>query len=94
MWNWLRRFFKRESSASPASSARGTVKRIVRDRGFGFIRSTDGKEVFFHRSALVGLDIGRLSEGQKVEFVLEESPKGPRASKVRVVKAEGNKNRS
>ncbi|OGG54066.1 MAG: hypothetical protein A3F84_17495 [Candidatus Handelsmanbacteria bacterium RIFCSPLOWO2_12_FULL_64_10] len=86
MWNWLRRLFKGASPAPDTPLARGTVKRIVRDRGFGFIRSTDGKEVFFHRSALVGLDIGRLSEGQKVEFVLEESPKGPRASKVRVVR--------
>ncbi len=94
MWNWLRKLFKGASPAPGTPLARGTVKRIVRDRGFGFIRSSDGKEVFFHRSALVGLDIGRLSEGQKVEFVLEESPKGPRASKVRIVKAEGNKNKT
>lgn len=86
MWSWFRRLFKRESPASAAPPARGTVKRIVRDRGFGFIRSADGKEVFFHRSALVGMDMGALSEGQKVEFMLEDSPKGPRASRVRVVR--------
>jgi CspA family cold shock protein len=85
MWSWFRRFFKRESPASAAPSVRGTIKRIVRDRGFGFIRSTDGKEVFFHRSALMGMDLRSLSEGQKVEFVLEDSPKGPRASRVRRV---------
>jgi len=85
MWSWIRGLFKREPPASNAPPARGTVKRIVRDRGFGFIRSADGKEVFFHRSALVGLDLRALSEGQKVEFILEESPKGPRASRVRRV---------
>ncbi|MSS70029.1 MAG: cold shock domain-containing protein [Candidatus Latescibacteria bacterium] len=86
MWSWFRSLFKRESPTPASPPARGTVKRIVRDRGFGFIRSTDGKEVFFHRSALVGMDMGALSEGQKVEFVLENSPKGPRASRVRVVR--------
>jgi CspA family cold shock protein len=85
MWSWFRRLFKRNAPSSSYPPVQGTVKRIIRDRGFGFIRSTDGKEVFFHRSALVGRDMGSLSEGQKVEFVLEESPKGPRASKVRVV---------
>ncbi|HTV53499.1 MAG TPA: cold shock domain-containing protein, partial [Terriglobia bacterium] len=41
----------------------GTIKRLIRDRGFGFIRSEDGQEVFFHRSALQGLDFDGLTEG-------------------------------
>jgi CspA family cold shock protein len=91
MWNWLRRLFRRESPAPGLPPVRGTVKRIVRDRGFGFIRGADGKEIFFHRSALVGTDLRSLSEGQTVEYVPEEGPKGMRASRVRVIRGrDGN----
>lgn len=83
MWDWLRRFFRRETPGSGVPGKLGTVKRIVRDKGFGFIRSGDGQEVFFHRSALVGIELRGLYEGQQVEFTLEESPKGPRATSVR-----------
>jgi CspA family cold shock protein len=61
----------------------GTIKRLIRDRGFGFIRSEDGQEVFFHRSALQGLDFDGLREGEKVAFELERGNKGPRAVNVR-----------
>lgn len=61
----------------------GTVKRMIRDRGFGFIRSEEGSEVFFHRSSLQGLNFDSLKEGDTVEFEVENGPKGPRASAVR-----------
>ena len=61
----------------------GTIKRLIRDRGFGFIRAEDGQEVFFHRSTLQGLDFDGLREGEKVEFELEHGNKGLRAIKVR-----------
>jgi cold shock protein len=61
----------------------GTIKRLIRDRGFGFIRGEDGQEVFFHRSALQGLDFDGLREGEKVSFELERGNKGPRAVNVR-----------
>ena len=62
----------------------GTIKKVVADRGFGFITSTDEKEYFFHRNALDhSLDFDRLVGGEKVEFEIEQSPKGPRASNVR-----------
>jgi len=61
----------------------GTVKKIIADRGFGFIRGEDGKEVFFHRSGLQGLVFESLREGQAVEFDLEDAARGPRASNVR-----------
>jgi CspA family cold shock protein len=64
--------------------ATGTVKKVVADRGFGFITADDGKEYFFHRSGLdSSLDFDRLNGGEKVEFEIEQSPKGPRAAKVR-----------
>jgi CspA family cold shock protein len=62
----------------------GTIKRLVMDRGFGFLSGEDGKEYFFHRSSVEGSFEG-LQEGQKVSFDIESSaPKGPRASRVRV----------
>jgi CspA family cold shock protein len=61
----------------------GTIKRVIRDRGFGFIRSADGQEVFFHRSSLQQLSFDGLKEGESVEFELERGEKGPRATSVR-----------
>jgi len=55
----------------------------MKDRGFGFITSNDGKEVFFHRSECRGLDFAALAEGQQVGFDLENDPKGPRARNVK-----------
>jgi CspA family cold shock protein len=60
----------------------GTVKKIVSDRGFGFIAAEDGKEYFFHRSATDNFDA--LNGGERVQFEIEPSPKGPRAGRVRV----------
>ena len=61
----------------------GKVKRVVRDRGFGFISSAEGREIFFHRSSLQGLNFDTLKEGDEVEFEVEDGPKGPRAVAVR-----------
>lgn len=64
--------------------ATGTIKKVVADRGFGFIAAEDGKEYFFHRDGLdASLNFDRLNGGEAVEFEIEASPKGPRASKVR-----------
>ena len=56
---------------------------MVRDRGFGFIRGDDGKEVFFHRSGLNAAEYDSLSEGDFVEYVVQEGPRGARAENVR-----------
>jgi len=61
----------------------GTIKRVIRDRGFGFIRSSDGQEVFFHRSNLQQLNFDALKEGDAVDFDMERGEKGPRATNVR-----------
>ena len=68
---------------------RGRVKKLVPDRGFGFVRGDDGKEVFFHRSGLGANDYDALSEGDIVEYVVQEGPRGPRAENVRAVGADG-----
>lgn len=62
----------------------GTIKKVVADRGFGFITSSDDKDYFFHRSSLdSSLDFDQLNGGEKVEFEIEQSDKGPRATQVR-----------
>jgi CspA family cold shock protein len=66
---------------------RGTIKRIIRDRGFGFISAEDGKEVFFHRSALAEENFDTLEEGADVEFDTEKGPKGLRAVNVKTIKS-------
>jgi len=62
----------------------GKIKKLVRDRGFGFISDTDGREVFFHQSSLIETKFDALNEEQTVEFEIEQSPKGPRAINVRI----------
>ena len=62
----------------------GKIKRIVADRGFGFI-GTEGDDVFFHATAVVEADFAELQEGQTVESTEGKGPKGPRAENVRPV---------
>ncbi|MBU0549190.1 MAG: cold shock domain-containing protein [Candidatus Omnitrophica bacterium] len=64
----------------------GKIKKLVSDRGFGFISDTDGRELFFHQSGLVEAKFDSLNEGQDVEFEVETSPKGPRAIKIQLNK--------
>ena len=63
----------------------GTIARLLIDKGFGFIRDESGVEHFFHRSAVRQTVFELLREGQRVEFVVEESPKGPRAAEVKLL---------
>ncbi len=65
----------------------GKIKKLIRDRGFGFISDTDGREVFFHQSSIIGATFDTLKEEQAVEFEVENSPKGPRAVNVKPVSA-------
>jgi CspA family cold shock protein len=61
----------------------GSIKTLRAEKGFGFIKSADGKEYFFHQSAIYGEGIDMLREGDSVEFTLgADGPKGPRAENV------------
>jgi CspA family cold shock protein len=65
----------------------GTVKKLVADRGFGFIQGERG-ELFFHHSAMEGSNFDDLQVGQNVEYQVEQGGgggKGPRAAHVKVV---------
>jgi CspA family cold shock protein len=60
----------------------GTVKRIMFEKGFGFIADQKGQEYFFHQSACDRFD--SLREGSAVTFEVGQGPKGPRAENVRM----------
>ena len=62
----------------------GTVKKIVSDKGFGFIKGEDGKEYFFHRSSLKNADFESLEQGTSVTFEDAEGTKGPRAEDINI----------
>ncbi len=61
--------------------AQGTIKRLT-DRGFGFIDTGEGQDLFFHMSNLQGVRFEELREGQSVTFEVGQGPKGPRAENV------------
>ena len=63
-------------------SINGTIKRLVSDKGFGFVAAPDGSEYFFHQSAVNGVSFDELREGERVTFQTGQGPKGPRAENV------------
>lgn len=63
--------------------ATGQVKSVLYDRGFGFIRTAEGDEVFFHREGLApGVTFELLRPGEQVSFDLRQGARGPRAENV------------
>ncbi|MFW5877445.1 MAG: cold-shock protein [Myxococcota bacterium] len=64
--------------------AEGIIKRKT-DKGFGFIETSSGDDVFFHSSAVEGTTFDALQEGQRVEFTQSTGPKGQRAENVRLL---------
>ena len=60
----------------------GTVKWFNGGKGYGFITREGGPDVFVHYSAIQGEGFKNLEEGQKVEFTVEQGPKGPQAANV------------
>ncbi|MBF0329750.1 MAG: cold-shock protein [Nitrospirae bacterium] len=62
--------------------AQGTVKWFNDSKGFGFITSEDGSDVFVHHTSIQGSGFKSLAEGDKVTFDVEKGPKGPKAINV------------
>ena len=64
----------------------GTIKKLVSDKGFGFISNPGAeKDLFFHSKAVVGVQFSDLHEGDEVSFEVEDSPKGKNAVNVQKV---------
>lgn len=68
-------------------ASKGTIARMIRDRGFGFIRDEQGEEIFFHATSVQNGSFDTLSEGQQVEYERARDPRGRgyRAENVRLV---------
>ena len=64
--------------------AEGTIKKLT-DKGFGFIDTATGEDMFFHSSNLDGVSYEQLQEGQRVSYTEGQGPKGPRAENVTVI---------
>ena len=64
--------------------AEGTIKKLT-DKGFGFIDTGTGEDIFFHSSRLEGVSYEELQEGQRVSYTEGQGPKGPRAENVKLV---------
>jgi CspA family cold shock protein len=63
--------------------AEGTIKKLI-DKGFGFIKTSGPKDIYFHSSSLEGVSFEELQVGQKVSYTEGESPKGPCAQNVKL----------
>jgi ribosomal subunit interface protein len=68
----------------------GRVSRLFPDEGYGFLRTPDGREVYFHKNAVLNGDFQRLQPGTEVSFVEEPGEKGPQASTVKPVGRHGH----
>jgi CspA family cold shock protein len=62
--------------------AEGSIKKLT-DKGFGFINTGTGKDLFFHSSSVQGASFNDLREGQKVTYTQGQGPKGPCAENVK-----------
>ena len=67
---------------------KGTIRQVI-DRGFGFIKAEDGKDIFFHRNQLEGVEFSNLKTGQAVEFEMgQDKQSRPQAVKVRLTETQ------
>jgi cold shock CspA family protein len=81
---------RRDVKAHPEQEVAGFVIRVFREQGYGFIKSLNGQEIYFHKNSLPGNEFDRLEPGTGVHWVQEEGDKGPQASTVRVVDKRGS----
>jgi cold shock protein len=69
---------------------KGTIRRLVLDRGFGFIKTAKDEDLFFHRSELQDVQFADLREGQEVEFEMSKGSDGrQKAVKVKLAQPQG-----
>jgi cold shock CspA family protein/ribosome-associated translation inhibitor RaiA len=79
----------RQALAPAPDETRGLVVRLFTDDGYGFLRTPDGREVYFHRNAVLHDDFQRLAIGTEVRFEAQMGDAGPQASTVQLVNKPG-----
>ena len=77
--------------SAPAQELVGHVVRLFREKGYGFIRSVDGREIYFHKNAVAHEDFERLELGTGVRYFPSEGEQGPQASTVQIVDKPGSR---
>jgi cold shock protein len=68
---------------------KGKIKKVIEGKGYGFIKADDGREIFFHMSALRGLELKDIKEEDSVEFDVEKDKQGRGLRAVNVRRASG-----
>jgi cold shock CspA family protein len=80
---------RQRGDAKPPHEPRGLVVRLFPARGYGFLKTLDGHDLYFHRHSVLHGDFERLAVGTEVRFVETEGDDGPQASTVQVVSKPG-----
>jgi cold shock CspA family protein len=80
---------RRDALTPSTEEPRGLVVRLFPDEGYGFLRSLDGEEHYFHRNSVLHDDFERLAVGTEVRFAPEAGEAGPQASSVQIVNKPG-----
>jgi cold shock CspA family protein len=93
-WRQVKEIVERQRDdvkTHPQQEAGGLVDELVQSEGYGFLRTVDGRRVYFHRNSVLNDDFDRLEVGTGVRFVEEMGEDGPQASTVQIVDKPGSR---
>jgi len=76
---------RKEVKSHPEQEVRAIISRIFPDEGYGFLRTINGREIYFHKNSLLNVNFENLEEGRGVRFFEEDGEKGPQASSVQII---------
>ncbi|MEA5617167.1 HPF/RaiA family ribosome-associated protein [Cronbergia sp. UHCC 0137] len=85
----LQRPSEQASRDETAQETTGFVTKLFRDQGYGFLKTLDGQEIYFHRNSILHNHFDRLEIGTGVHFSLEQGEQGPQASTVKIIDKPG-----
>ncbi|HBB31357.1 MAG TPA: DNA-binding protein [Cyanobacteria bacterium UBA8803] len=80
---------KVKTKAYETQDSTGLVTKLFPEEGYGFLRSLEGREIYFHRNSVLNDDFERLELGTGVRFFVEQGEQGPQASTVQIVDKPG-----
>lgn len=76
---------RNETKIHPEQEVRAIISKLHYDDGYGFLRTVNGREIYFHKNSLINMKFEELQEGRGVRFFEEDGEKGPQASTVQVI---------